>query len=85
MANILKILHPFIPFFTETVWANNGYKKSFNNHLILSDWPKYDKSTKFSKNQNNINELFIMYNSMLNMDTNDGNKAPVIKNYTWSM
>ena len=27
MANILKILHPFIPFFTENLWSINGYKK----------------------------------------------------------
>ena len=26
MANILKILHPFIPFFTESVWSKNKYK-----------------------------------------------------------
>ena len=27
MANILKMLHPFIPFFTESVWSKNNYKK----------------------------------------------------------
>ena len=31
MANILKILHPFIPFFTETVWE----KISTNPYLII--------------------------------------------------
>ena len=29
MANILRILHPFTPFFTETVWSNNKYKNFF--------------------------------------------------------
>tara|TARA_B100000963_G_scaffold361709_1_gene398850 strand:- start:3637 stop:4044 length:408 start_codon:yes stop_codon:yes gene_type:complete len=38
--------------------------------MVIAKYPNED-------DQMNINELFIMYNSMLNMDTNDGNKAPV--------
>ena len=34
MANILKILHPFIPFFTETVWSINKYKTVLKQDLI---------------------------------------------------
>ena len=57
MANILKILHPFIPFFTENLWSINGYKKVFKNYLISSSWPEYKKINKFSKKQNEINDL----------------------------
>jgi len=57
MANILKILHPFIPFFTETLWFSNNYKKIFKDYLITSNWPEYKKSNEFIKNQNNINKL----------------------------
>ena len=57
MANILKILHPFIPFFTENLWASNNYKKIFKNYLISSSWPDYKKVPKFTKSQNNINDL----------------------------
>ena len=57
MANILKILHPFIPFFTENLWASNNYKKIFRDYLISSDWPEYKKNNKFTKSQNNINDL----------------------------
>ena len=57
MANILKILHPFIPFFTENLWSLNDYKKTFNDFLISSSWPDYKKLSKFTKNQNNINDL----------------------------
>ncbi len=57
LANILKILHPFIPFFTESVWAKNNYKAIFKDYLISSDWPNYKKLNKFNKNQNDISNL----------------------------
>ncbi len=57
MANILKILHPFIPFFTESIWIKNQYKSVFKNNLISSSWPKYKIINKFNKNQNNINNV----------------------------
>ena len=57
MANILKALHPFIPFFTETLWSSNRYKKVFKNYLISSSWPDYKSFKNFNKNQKNINNL----------------------------
>ena len=57
MANILKILHPFIPFFTEFVWSKNNYKKIFKTYLISSEWPNYKKNLKYDKNQSDINNL----------------------------
>ncbi len=57
MANILKILHPFIPFFTESVWSKNKFKDSFKSDLISSSWPKYKNLSKFNKNQNDINDV----------------------------
>ena len=64
MANILKMLHPFIPFFTESVWAKNGYKKVFKTNLILSQWPEYQPITKFNKNHDNINNLIEFISSI---------------------
>ena len=64
MANILKILHPFIPFFTETIWSKNKYSIIFKNNLISSDWPDYKMSTKFNKNQTDINDLIEIISSI---------------------
>ncbi len=57
MANILKILHPFIPFFTESVWEKNNYKKTFKSNLILSDWPDHKSISKFKKSYKDIRDL----------------------------
>ena len=57
MANILKLLHPFVPFFTETLWSINKYKKPFKDYLISSDWPKFKILNKYKKSQNEINNL----------------------------
>ena len=57
LANILKILHPFIPFFTETVWSKNKFKTVFKDDLISSSWPNYKNQNKFNKNQTNINKI----------------------------
>ncbi len=57
MANILKLLHPFIPFFTETIWEKNSYKSIFKDHLVSSSWPNYKTINKFKNNQNEINNI----------------------------
>ena len=57
MANILKILHPFIPFFTEHMWFKNNYKKVFKEDLISSNWPNYKNLKQFNKSQININNV----------------------------
>ncbi len=57
MANMLKILHPFIPFFTEAVWSINKYKTVLKQNLISSSWPNYKNINKFNKYQNDINNI----------------------------
>jgi valyl-tRNA synthetase len=54
MSNILKILHPFIPFFTESLWQKNKYDKFFNTPLIQADWSKAKNNSKFNKNHKDI-------------------------------
>ena len=64
MANILRLLHPFIPFFTEAVWNKNNYKSFFKKDLITSDWPNYQKLNKYKKKQNDINNLIELISSI---------------------
>ena len=37
---ILKLLHPFMPFITEELWANVGASR--DSHLIVAEWPRLD-------------------------------------------
>jgi valyl-tRNA synthetase len=57
MSNILRILHPFIPFFTEFVWTKNKYNKFFNSPLIQADWLKVTKNSKYNKNHKDIGSI----------------------------
>jgi valyl-tRNA synthetase len=57
LANILKMLHPFIPFFTESLWSKNKFNNFFKSNLVLSDWPMYKKQIKFNKNHTNVKNL----------------------------
>ena len=64
LANILKILHPFIPFFSESVWSKNNYKTIFKENLLYSSWPNFKISSKFNKNQVDINNLIELISSI---------------------
>ena len=57
LANILKILHPFIPFFTESAWGKNKFNNSYKSDLVLSVWPEYPRQKIFNKNHENVNNL----------------------------
>ena len=55
-ANILILLHPFIPFFTEKVWHDFKFANYFNKPLILKDW-EIKSQPSFSKNHSKIDWL----------------------------
>ena len=58
------MLHPFVPFFSESVWGKNNYKKIFKTNLILSQWPEYKPIIKFNKSHDNINSLIEFISSI---------------------
>lgn len=42
LENILKLLHPFMPFVTETIWKEISHKTESESNLISSSWPSPD-------------------------------------------
>jgi valyl-tRNA synthetase len=55
-ANILILLHPFIPFFTEKVWQDFKFANYFNKPLMFKDWEIKPQSS-FNKNHSKIDWL----------------------------
>ncbi len=63
LINLLKILHPFIPFITEEIWQNlfeleNIKELKSARACIISDWPKYQPELIDKKSQEKM-ELII--------------------------
>jgi len=54
LLNILKLLHPFVPFFTEHVWQMNKHYEEEKSDLINSDWPILKKIKSYKKNSEEI-------------------------------
>ena len=54
LSNILKLLHPFMPFFTEHVWQLNKFNKNEKSDLITSSWPICKKIQSYKKNSEEI-------------------------------
>jgi valyl-tRNA synthetase len=54
LLNILKLLHPFMPFFTEHVWQENKFNKGEKTALINSNWPDSNNIQIFKKNYEEI-------------------------------
>jgi valyl-tRNA synthetase len=55
--NSLKLLHPFIPFFTEFMWQENKFDKFFKSALIVSNWPTPSKNSIFNKSLSETESL----------------------------
>jgi valyl-tRNA synthetase len=55
-ANILILLHPFIPFFTEKVWQDFKFINYFKTALMFKNWNVKSQSS-FNKSYNKIDWL----------------------------
>ena len=64
LSNILKLLHPFIPFFTEYAWKENNLDKILKSDLINADWPKIEKMSSFNQSSLEIETLIQIISSI---------------------
>ena len=74
-ANILILLHPFIPFFTEKVWQDFKFNKHFNKPLMFKNWDlKPQKSFKKSYDKVDwlINLVTSIRSTKVNLDVSPG-------------
>ena len=55
-SNILILLHPFIPFFTEKVWQDFKFSSYFKSPLMFKNWDIASQQI-FNKSYNNIDWL----------------------------
>ena len=62
-ANILALLHPFIPFFTERVWLDFKFNNYFKTPLMLKSWNIKSQSS-FNKSYNKIDWLIDLVTSI---------------------
>ena len=54
LTNVIKLLHPFMPYITEEIYS---YLPNKNDMLINETWPKYSESNSFKKEEEIIDEL----------------------------
>ncbi len=54
LTNILKLLHPFMPFVTEEIYSNLAIKE--NESIMISDYPKYNDNLVFADTINLMKE-----------------------------
>ena len=64
LSNILKLLHPFIPFFTEYAWKENNLDKILKSDLINAHWPKTEKMSSFNQSSLEIETLIQIISSI---------------------
>ncbi|MFQ9980186.1 MAG: valine--tRNA ligase [Finegoldia magna] len=54
LTNVIKLLHPFMPYITEEIYS---YLPIKNDMLINETWPKYSESNSFKKEEEIIDKL----------------------------
>jgi len=68
-ANILILLHPFIPFFTEKVWQDFRFQNYFKEPLMFKDW-NIEKQSNFNKSYNKVEWLISLVTSIRSTKVN---------------
>ena len=80
LKDILKLLHPFMPFVTEEIWEK--FEDKEEPVLIVAKWVEYDKNKNFAKEEeiiaNLIDAITKMRNARANMNIAPSKKASLI-------
>ncbi len=64
LINSLKLLHPFMPFITESIYKNIPGTSGF---IMLSSWPKTEYNNKFASDANSMNAIMEIIKSIRNL------------------
>ncbi|MBQ1211755.1 MAG: class I tRNA ligase family protein, partial [Clostridia bacterium] len=54
MTNMLKLLHPFMPFITEEIWQSLPHE---GESLMMTSWPTYDEALNFPAEEKEMERL----------------------------
>lgn len=78
MTNILKLLHPFMPFITEEIWMSFPHETS---SIMISKFPEYNNKFVFENSEKNVEVLMSVIKSVRNlrreMNVPQGKKASI--------
>ena len=66
LTGILKLIHPFMPFISEEIWANIGVSDKM---LIVSDYPEYDAKYDFGDECRSMDRVIDAIKSVRNTRT----------------
>ena len=72
LCEILKLLHPFMPYITEDIWSNLGFDKK---PLIVAKFPVYNEKLNFSKDEQTMDRIIAAIRAIRNR-RNEMNVAP---------
>ena len=64
LEQILKLLHPMIPFITEAIWHNIGEDRP---PLMLEKYPEYDENLNFETEEADFEEVVAAISAIRNM------------------
>jgi valyl-tRNA synthetase len=80
LENVLKLLHPFMPFITEEIWQHLPTTKE--ESVMIAQWPKYDKTLHFEEEEKQMEQIMEGIRSIRNiraeMNVVPSKKAKVI-------
>lgn len=57
LEEVLRLLHPFMPFVTEAIWQELPYRSSKEKSISLSNYPEYQKENGFSKTEEQVQRV----------------------------